>query len=58
YTGSGIKSGRGGECGSLGPGPTTPGDLMSYKPSNGLDTFVYVTVDSSESDMTISKNPK
>ncbi|GKE10301.1 hypothetical protein Tco_1413852, partial [Tanacetum coccineum] len=39
-------------------GPTTPGDPMSDKYSNELDIFVCVTPDSSESDMTVSKNPK
>ncbi|GKB66769.1 hypothetical protein Tco_0928181, partial [Tanacetum coccineum] len=57
YTGSGTKSGRGGDCGSSGPGPTTPGDTMSDKSSNGLDISVCVTPDSSESDMTVSENP-
>ncbi|GJT91005.1 hypothetical protein Tco_1079850 [Tanacetum coccineum] len=33
-------------------GPLTPGDPMSDNPPNGLDTTVYVTVESSESDMT------
>ncbi|GKG32247.1 hypothetical protein Tco_0427197, partial [Tanacetum coccineum] len=58
YTDFGIKSSRGGDCGSSGPGPTTPGDPMSDKPSNGLDISVCVTPDSSESNMTVSKNPK
>ncbi|GKB27341.1 hypothetical protein Tco_0866742 [Tanacetum coccineum] len=53
-----IKSSKGGDCGSSGPGPKTPGDPMSDKPSNGLDICVCVTPDSSESDMTISENPK
>ncbi|GJU80609.1 putative ribonuclease H-like domain-containing protein [Tanacetum coccineum] len=39
-------------------GPSTPGDPMSDKPSNGLDTSVYVTVESFESDMTLSENQK
>ncbi|GKG23257.1 hypothetical protein Tco_0391293, partial [Tanacetum coccineum] len=33
-------------------------DPMSDKPSNGLETSVYVTPDSSESDMTESENSK
>ncbi|GKG60633.1 hypothetical protein Tco_0614195, partial [Tanacetum coccineum] len=40
------------------PSTTTPGDSISDKSSNGLDTAVYVTVESSESDMTISENQK
>ncbi|GJZ98977.1 retrovirus-related pol polyprotein from transposon TNT 1-94 [Tanacetum coccineum] len=34
-------------------GPSTPGDLISGKSANGLDTAVYVTVKSSESDMIV-----
>ncbi|GJV13343.1 hypothetical protein Tco_1354884 [Tanacetum coccineum] len=52
YTGSGTKSGMGGDYGSSTPGPTTPGDPMSDKSSNGLDISVCVTLDSSESGMT------
>ncbi|GKA22234.1 kinase-like domain, phloem protein 2-like protein [Tanacetum coccineum] len=37
YTGSRTKSGRGGDYGSSGPGPTTPGDPMLISPQNGLD---------------------
>ncbi|GJX52766.1 hypothetical protein Tco_0281135 [Tanacetum coccineum] len=39
-------------------GPTTPGDPISDNPLNGLETAVYVTLDSSESDMTVSENQK
>ncbi|GKB52712.1 hypothetical protein Tco_0903465 [Tanacetum coccineum] len=39
-------------------GPSTPGDSISEKSANGMDTSVYVTVKSSESDMTVSENPK
>ncbi|GJU44969.1 hypothetical protein Tco_1202235 [Tanacetum coccineum] len=56
--GSGTKSGGGGDYGSSGPGPTTPGDPISGKPSKVLDIVVYVTVESSESDMTVSENSK
>nr|GFB70213.1 hypothetical protein [Tanacetum cinerariifolium] len=39
-------------------GPSTLRDPISDKPSNGLDTSMYVTVESSESDMTVSENQK
>ncbi|GKG30650.1 hypothetical protein Tco_0423138, partial [Tanacetum coccineum] len=39
-------------------GPSTPGDPILDKSANGLDTSVYVTVESSESDMTVFENPK
>ncbi|GKC34093.1 hypothetical protein Tco_1046477 [Tanacetum coccineum] len=49
-----INSGSSGITG----GPSTLGDPMSNKSSNGLDTSVYVTVESSESDMTKYENQK
>nr|GFC68656.1 hypothetical protein [Tanacetum cinerariifolium] len=39
-------------------GLSSTGDTSSDRPSQGLDTVVYVTVESSESDMIVSENTK
>nr|GFD17888.1 hypothetical protein [Tanacetum cinerariifolium] len=39
-------------------GPSTPGDTSPDRPSQGLDTVVYVTVESSEFDMIVSEKTK
>nr|GFC91782.1 hypothetical protein [Tanacetum cinerariifolium] len=38
--------------------PSTPGDTSPDRPSQALDTVVYVIVESSESDMIVSENTK